>query len=71
MKKLFYLTLIIQIFAPFISIRLNRRKENKQDRNLYIALMVGGFIWSQLQTEYLILRIKKDTAKSVKKNIIK
>ena len=67
MKKLFYLTLIIQIFTPFISIRLNRRKENKQDRNLYIALMVGGFIWSQLQTEYLILRIKKDTAKSVQK----
>lgn len=39
MKKLFYLTLITRIFIPFISIRLNRQKENKQDRNLYIALM--------------------------------
>lgn len=49
----------------FSAIGWNRLKENKQDKHLYIALMIGGFIWSQLQTEYLIWRIKKDTKKAV------
>jgi len=39
----------------------NRSRENKQDRLLYTALMIGGFLWSQLQTEYLIWRINKKT----------
>ncbi|MED1204965.1 hypothetical protein [Heyndrickxia acidicola] len=67
MKKFFYVTIMIQIFTTLLSIRLNRKKENRQDRKLYFKLMLGGFIWSQLQTEYLILRIKRDTEKAAQK----
>ncbi|PKG24384.1 hypothetical protein CWS01_07165 [Niallia nealsonii] len=61
------LTIIIHIITSVFTITISRQKENKQDRKLYIALMLGGFIWSQIQTEYLILRIKKNTEKTVHK----
>ncbi len=57
--------MVTSFTAIFTAIGLNRRQENKQDKYLYFALMIGGFIWSQLQTEYLIWRIKKDTKKTV------
>ncbi|MBE6185138.1 hypothetical protein [Heyndrickxia ginsengihumi] len=59
MRKLAVITLFIHVIISFISINWGRKKEIRQDRKLYIALMLGGFIWSQLQTEYLILRINK------------
>lgn len=63
----FWLSIIIHIITTFVAIGLNRRTENKQDRKLYFALMIGGFIWSQLQTEYLIWRIKRNTDHSLEK----
>jgi hypothetical protein len=65
--KVSIFTIILHIITTTISISLQRHKENKQDRKLYIALMIGGFLWSQLQTEYLIWRIKKNTDKSLHK----
>lgn len=67
MKPLILFTIIIHVITTFLSMGLNRRKEKKEDKKLYIALMVGGFLWSQVQTEYLIWRIKKNTNNSLKK----
>ncbi|MGQ5537815.1 hypothetical protein ACT8ZR_09160 [Neobacillus sp. M.A.Huq-85] len=67
MKPLAIITIFLHIITTVLSINWNRWKENKQDKKLYIALMIGGFIWSQLQTEYLIWRIRKDTNKIVNK----
>lgn len=60
---------MFSFIAAFTAIGKNRRTEVKQDRKMYIALMIGGFIWSQLQTEYLIWRIKKNTNKSLDKKL--
>jgi len=68
MKPLILLTILIHIATTFFSFELYRRKENKQDKKLYIALMIGGFIWSQIQTEYLIWRIKRNTNNAVNKD---
>lgn len=58
-------TILIHIITSFLSMYWNRRKEIKEDKKLFIALMIGGFVWSQLQTEYLILRIRKQTNDSL------
>ncbi|GKU82946.1 hypothetical protein [Niallia sp. NCCP-28] len=58
-------TMFFHVIVVILSISLNRRKEVKQDFKLFIALMIGGFVWSQLQTEYLILRIKKNTERTI------
>ena len=57
----FIVSVIIHILITVLAVIWNRSRENKQDRLLYIALMIGGFLWSQLQTEYLIWRINKKT----------
>jgi hypothetical protein len=54
-----FLPLVFQILSSFYFMFWSRRHEIKQDQKLYIRLMIGGFIWSQLQTEYLIWRINK------------
>ncbi|KHF40743.1 hypothetical protein [Halalkalibacter okhensis] len=59
---------VSHILITVISMVINRRKENKEDKVLYIGLMVGGFMWSQLQTEYLIRRINKRTEQIVRGN---
>ncbi|QNG59157.1 hypothetical protein H4O14_15275 [Bacillus sp. PAMC26568] len=61
------LQVIAHVLTAIAAVLWIRHKEFKQDRLLYIALMIGGFVWSQLQTEYLILRIKKNTEKTLKK----
>jgi hypothetical protein len=59
----FFANIVAHILTAFLTIFVNRRKEKHQDRKLYVCLMIGGFVWSQLQTEYLIWRInKKDRA---------
>lgn len=63
----YLLLVLIQFFASFIAVIWNRKIENKQDQKMYAALMIGGFIWSQLQTEYLILRINKHNDEAVRK----
>ena len=60
-----FLTILIHIVTTFAAIGLNRRSENRQDFKLYLGLMIGGFVWSQIQTEYLIWRIKKNTDHSL------
>ncbi|HWL23496.1 hypothetical protein [Peribacillus asahii] len=57
----FIVSAIIHILITVLAVIWNRSRENKQDRLLYTALMIGGFLWSQLQTEYLIWRINKKT----------
>ncbi|MFC3885852.1 hypothetical protein ACFOU2_21200 [Bacillus songklensis] len=66
MKSL--LPILAHVATAVLAIYWNRRTENKQNRYLYAALMIGGFIWSQLQTEYLIWRINNNTDRSCKKN---
>ena len=65
MKQLAFFTIFLHIITTIVTMNWNRWREKRQDRKLYIALMVGGFIWSQLQTEYLIWRVRRDT-----KNIV-
>jgi hypothetical protein len=69
MKKIIILLTTIYAFLTFIAnlsvFSYYRKSEDKQDRKLYIALMLGGFVWSQLQTEYLIWRINKNTNSSL------
>ncbi|NRD79160.1 hypothetical protein HPT25_17520 [Bacillus sp. BRMEA1] len=62
-----WIHILIHIIVVFVGISLNRYTETRQDRKMYIALMIGGFIWSQIQTEYLLLRINKNTEKTVRK----
>jgi hypothetical protein len=60
-----FLPVFAHVLTAFLTAFAGRRLEKKQDRKLYIALMVGGFLWSQLQTEYLIGRINKNTDKNI------
>jgi len=62
-------TIFVHVITVILSMSLNRRKEVKQDFKLFIALMIGGFVWSQLQTEYLILRIKKNTERTLQNRL--
>lgn len=59
------LPIMAQVLTSILLSTINRKLEYKQDTKLYIALMISGFLWSQLQTEYLIWRIKKDTQQAV------
>ncbi|MBG9586116.1 hypothetical protein [Cytobacillus firmus] len=63
-----FLPVLAHVLAAFLTAFAGRKSENKQDRKLYFALMVGGFVWSQLQTEYLIWRINKNTDRSLNKS---
>lgn len=51
--------IVTHAISTLFTIRSIKKSENKRDRTLYIALMVTGFLWSQLQTEYLIWRINR------------
>jgi hypothetical protein len=64
LKMRTFLPVFAHVLTAFLTAFAGRKLENKQDRKLYIALMLGGFIWSQLQTEYLIWRINKNTDKN-------
>ncbi|WP_144448724.1 hypothetical protein [Halalkalibacter nanhaiisediminis] len=52
-------TIVTHAIAALFTITWMKKSENKRNRTLYIALMVTGFLWSQLQTEYLIWRINR------------
>lgn len=62
-------TIFVHVITVILSMSLNRRKKVKQDFKLFIVLMIGCFIWSQLQTEYLILRIKKNTERTLQNRL--
>lgn len=53
----------VDVVSTFLAVGINRRKERKQDTKLWVALMIGGFIFSQVQTEYLIWRNKRNMKK--------
>jgi len=56
-----FLPIAAHVITAFFSAIWNRRKESSQVRKLYFWLMISGFIWSQLQTEYLIWRVNQKT----------
>ncbi len=63
-----FLPVLAHVLAAFLTAFAGRKSENKQVRKLYFALMVRGFVWSKLQTEYLIWRINKNTDRSLNKS---
>jgi hypothetical protein len=62
MWKVVIITLV-NILTTILATGYYRRKERKQDTKLYVALMIGGFIWSQCQAEYMIWRNKRNMKK--------
>ena len=60
MKWLIITGFVASTAVGLISTSYNRGAERKEDSKLWLWLMLGGFIWSQIQTEYLIWRNKRN-----------
>ncbi|MDP4083251.1 MAG: hypothetical protein Q8934_01400 [Bacillota bacterium] len=56
-----FLSPFITIVSSIIVIKLGVKIMEKSSRRIWLANMIGGIIFSQIQTEYLIWRINKRT----------
>ena len=56
-----YFAPIVTVISTLISILIGLRAIQKSSKRMWLSNMIGGIIFSQLQTEYLIWRINKRT----------
>ena len=61
-----YFAPIVTVISTLIAIIIGLRTIQKANRKMWLSNMIGGIIFSQLQTEYLIWRINKRTEQATK-----
>ena len=64
--KSVYLAPIVTVISTLIAIVIGLRTIQTTNRKMWLSNMIGGIIFSQLQTEYLIWRINKRTEQATK-----
>lgn len=64
--KSIYVAPIVTVISTFIAILIGLRTIQKNNRKILVSNMIGGIIFSQIQTEYLIWRINKKTEQESK-----
>ena len=62
-----YFAPIVTVISTLISILIGLRAIQKSSKRMWLSNMIGGIIFSQLQTEYLIWRINKKTKRQATK----